>query len=151
MEQTILAETTEQPAKRKGRPSRKESAAIHQQIVKATETMPMATHQEIAEAVGVNRSTVGQVLAKYSINKDELEEYKVNQADVMVGLQQRIAKSITEDDIKKANLQSRLTAFGIIFDKYRTHTGQSNTNIASWIAIVKDAQAKIEPVITVDR
>ena len=127
--------------KRRGRPSRKETAALKQEVIKYARAEPLASQREIAAAVGVNRATVAGVLAKYHINKEELDSYKENQADIMVGLQHRIAKSITDEDIKKAGLQSRLTAFGIIFDKFRIQTGQSTANIASWVNVVTQAHA----------
>ena len=131
----IDTQTTEQP-KRRGRPTNEALAEKKRKVVELAKQRPNISQRAISTEIGIDRSIVSDVLAKYKINQEELEEYKTNQTDVMIGLQHRIAKSITDEDIKKAGLQARLTAFGIIFDKYRTHTGQSNTNIASWTNLV---------------
>jgi hypothetical protein len=48
-------------------------------------------------------------------------------------------------------MRDKLVGLGIAIDKHRLITGQSTSNIASWIAVVKDAQAKLEPTVVVDR
>lgn len=146
MNTAIPTATTEQERPRKrGRPpgSRKsETISLHRAIVNCTKKDTSLSNREIADKLGCDRRTVGAVLAKYGIKQDELDAYKENQADILLGLQQRIGKSITDEDIQKAPLLSRTTALGILFDKFRMHTGQSTVNMASIISVAMKAEAQ---------
>jgi len=144
MSETQAVEAEQTPRKR-GRPagSRKSATVmLHREIVDCTKKGTGMSNREIADKVGCDRRTVGAVLAKYGINKDELEEYRDNQADILLGIQKNISVSITEADIKSASFRDRMVGMGIAIDKYRLITGQSTANISAWLGIVKDAQIK---------
>ena len=140
--------TTEK--KRRGRPPKGESISIHNQIVnlgKNTKNLPM---REIAETVGVSINTVSDVLAKYQINQQELEDYRNNQADILLGLQHRITKHITDESIKRAPMRDQLVALGIAIDKHRLVTGQSTSNVSNWTMIVNKASKPTKEEIVVN-
>ena len=86
------------------------------------------THEEIAKLTDCERTTVTKVLGKYNIYKQDVEDYRANRADIFAGLQERITKSISDDEIKKAPLGTRITMLGIIYDKERLESGQSTLN-----------------------
>ena len=124
---------------RKGRPSKGESLEIRKRIVnlgKSTKNLPM---REIAEEVGVSINTVADILAKYGLNKQEIDDYAKNQVDILQGIQHKIAKSITDDDIKKAGLKDKMIAMGIAVEKQRLISGESTSNLAGIVKVLKVA------------
>lgn len=129
--------TAERP--RRGRPRGSESAILHHAIVKEAKSGRKLSKAEIADKVGCNRNTVAEVLSKYGIKQTELEEYRENQADVLLGLQHRISKSIDDECIQKGTLKDRIVALGIMYDKHRLQTNQSTQNIASLHSIAERA------------
>jgi DNA invertase Pin-like site-specific DNA recombinase len=131
--------TAEQPARRRGRPSRGKAAEIHKDIIRIAQNDATLSQQSVADEAGVSRRTVSEVLAKYSINQDELEDYRANQADILLGLQKRISKSISDEEIKKAPFRDKIVAAGILYDKYRLQTNQSTQNVASLHSIADRA------------
>jgi CRISPR/Cas system CSM-associated protein Csm2 small subunit len=94
----------------------------------ATEN-PRLTHQQIADLKDVERSTVSRILAEYKIDARKNEEFKAHRADVFAGLQHRILKNITDEEIKKAPLQVKMMSVGIAYDKERLERGESTENI----------------------
>lgn len=108
---------------------------------------PDLTHQELADTQGLARSTVTKVLLRYGIEKEKLDEFKTNRADIMAGLQEKILQSITTGDLEKASLQQRMMAFGILYDKERLETGKSTTNVNSLTVVVDAAKARREAML----
>ena len=137
MEHSTVIDT--QTVKRKGRIPLGSKKSIEKRIIECNKTLQHPTQQNIADKVGVARQTVSDVLAKYKINQDDLEEYKINQPDILMGLQQRISGSIDDECIQKATMKDRLVALGIVIDKHRLITGQSTSNIASWVNVVSES------------
>ena len=133
--------TTE--TKRKGRIPLGKRAEIERKVIECNKTLQHPTQQNVADATGICRQTVANILAKYSINQQELEHYRENQADILLGLQQRITKHIADDDIKRAPMRDKMVALGIAIDKHRLVTGQSTSNVSNWTMIVNKAQGAV--------
>jgi len=135
--------------KRRGRIPKGLKSTIEKKIIECNKTLQHPTQQNVADETGVCRQTVANVLAKYGINKEELEEYRDNQADILLGIGKRISENITEEDVKKAPMRDKLVGLGIVIDKFRLITGQSTSNIASWTKVVTDSHV-VDKSKTVD-
>ena len=94
----------------------------------------------IAKAADCNHALVSRVLSRYNIEQDQVDGYKRNRADVLAGIQHRLIKSLTEEDIKKAPLGSRVLAAAQLYDKERLERNQSTANIATAHGITPEMQ-----------
>ncbi len=122
-----------------------------EKILSLQTEQPSATRREIAKQADVSASYVQEVLERYGLTPETVKDYKNNRADILTGLQHRIIKSITEQDIQKAPLAARMMAIGISFDKERLERGQTTQNIGQLIAHIEGLQAvDNSQVITVD-
>jgi predicted transcriptional regulator len=139
METATPAPPGEGKPRKRGRMAKGQTIKVHKQIIALTRNDATLTQQNVADLVGVERATVSRVLAKYGINQEELEEFKTNQADILLGLQHRISKSIDDETIQKAGLKDRTVALGVLYDKYRLQTNQSTQNVASLHSIADRA------------
>ena len=144
----IDTQPAEQP-KRRGRPSNGVRLQKIQAVTKTVQSNPLMSVREIAETAGVAKSTAQQYLAKLGINKTELSLYQEAQPDVLLDLAKRIGESIDDECIQKASLKDRIVSTGIVIDKFRLITGQSTSNIASWVNVV--SQSHKAQVIDNDR
>ena len=80
----------------------------------------------IAKAADCNHALVSRVLSRYNIEQDQVDGYKRNRADILAGLQHRIISSITDEDIQKAPMGSRVLAAAQLYDKERLERGQGS-------------------------
>ena len=112
-----------------------------EKIIEIKQAHPDLTTREIAAVAETDHSYVVQVLQRYNIEQKSLEEYKKNRADIFAGFQDRILKSITDEDLKKAPFGSRILAMAQIYDKERLERGQSTDNVNLLVAGLKDLQA----------
>jgi hypothetical protein len=87
------------------------------------------------------------VLQRYNIVKAETDEYVSNRAIVLQGLQHKILKSITDDDIKKTPTTQRLMAYGILYDKERLETGKSTQNVQGIYHLVAEIERNERKVV----
>lgn len=101
-----------------------------EQIIALQTEHPKITRREVAKQVECSPSYVQEVLERYGILKENIDDYKEHRADILAGLQTRIIKSISEQDIQKASLLQRLSGLGIAYDKERLERGKSTSNIA---------------------
>lgn len=81
---------------------------------------------QIGKIQGCSHSNIVQVLHRYGIEQGEIKDYKENQTDIFYGIQHRIAKSITDEEIKKAPLGVKFMGLGVAFDKTRLLEGQAS-------------------------
>lgn len=102
---------------------------------------PTLSHGQIATLNNCDRTTVSKILSKYAIDQEKLEEFKNHRADILAGLQQRIALAITDDEIKKAPAQVKSMMFGVFYDKERLERGQA-TDISVNVDAVKAIQER---------
>jgi hypothetical protein len=73
-------------------------------------------------------SAITQILKRYGIERNLVESFKENRADIFAGIQESVAQSLTDADIKKANLRDRTMLLGVLYDKERLERGQSTSN-----------------------
>lgn len=91
------------------------------------------SYRQIAEAQGVDKSTVHQTLApllKALPNANELSEMRSSMADHLTVTAYKTIASITDEDFAKAGLQQKATSAAILIDKSRLISGESTQNIA---------------------
>jgi hypothetical protein len=102
------------------------------------------SYNDIAKAQGCSRANIIQVLARYAINQEHVENFKKHRADILAGLQGRLLQSITPADIKKAPLGSKVLAVAQLYDKERLERGQSTTNIDVHVNVQKISEIDAE-------
>jgi hypothetical protein len=92
---------------------------------------PELSTREIAALADTDHTHVIKTLQRYGIERTHVEDYKGNRADVLAGLQHRLITSITDADIQKAPMGSRVLAAAQLYDKERLERGQSTSNQAT--------------------
>lgn len=114
---------------------------------------PKLTHKQIAELVNCHKSNIYACLKRHGIKSESVNDFREARAQILSGYQDKILKSITVKDYKKANLKDKTIAFSILYDKERLETNQA-TNITQFSQIVelidkdkpiKDAEFTNEP------
>jgi hypothetical protein len=101
-----------------------------QLIIDTKQTQPDLTTREIAAIADTDHSHVVKTLQRYGIDGTELISFKDNKADILSGLQHRIASSVTDEDIKKSPLGSRILAMAQLIDKEQLLRGLATSNLA---------------------
>lgn len=115
----------------------KPRSSKREQIIKLKQDNPTLTTREIGKLADCNHSNVVRTLALYNIEQQEIEQYKKNRSNIFAGLQSRILKNITNEDIEKASLQVKAMAFGVLYDKERLENGQSTDNVSIITTLVQ--------------
>ena len=88
------------------------------------------TYKEIGNILGCTRQNIELRLRPFKAEIEALPSFKEQKADVLAVFQQKILNSLTPGDIKSMPVGSRLTGFGILYDKERLERGQSTENVA---------------------
>lgn len=91
------------------------------------------SHQEIADRMGCSRPAVTRALQRipqWQLQERDIEQFKLDRADIFAQAQQMILQYITVDKLKVASLQQLGTLFGIMYDKERLERGQATQHIA---------------------
>ena len=88
------------------------------------------SYSEIGKILGCTKQNVELRLRPFKGEIEALESFKEQRADVLAVYQQKLLNSLTDSDIKRMPPGSRLTGFGILYDKERLERGQSTDNIA---------------------
>ncbi len=88
------------------------------------------TYKEIGNILGCTRQNIELRLRPFKAEIEALPSFKEQKADVLAVFQQKILNSLTPRDIKSMPVGSRLTGFGILYDKERLERGQSTENIS---------------------
>jgi len=102
------------------------------------------SHAEIGKMVGSTASNISQRLNGYDPYALGLREYQKNKVDILDVQSQKILFGITEDDLKKANLQQKATAYGIFHDK--AHGAEQKGQAPGIIINIGDIQTQIQQV-----
>ena len=84
---------------------------------------PDLTNQQIADLAETSNSYVSEVLQRYGLNKEAVNDYNKNKVEIWQGITARILSKISDEDIEKGSLQQKITAAGIAFDKTQVLTG----------------------------
>lgn len=117
-------------------------------IVKAKQQNPNLSTVAIGKLVDCTHSNVIRVLKRYNIERNIVEQWKENRGDILAGIQEKVAMSITPADIEKAGLRDRAVVLGILHDHERLERGQSTQNVTHLHAVVRQIQRE-EQVIDV--
>ena len=95
------------------------------------------TYREIAKQLDTTAATVCRQLEPYKhLALDRVDTFKALEPKLLADLSERLLLSVTDEDIKKANIRDRLTIYGILFDKRRLASGQSTQNISMFSHLV---------------
>ena len=94
-------------------------------IIELKTTNPELSTTQIGKLVDCSHVNVVRVLQRYGMAQQEVNDYKTNRADILAGLQHRLISSITDEDIKKTPVGSRILAAAQLFDKEKAELGQS--------------------------
>ena len=109
------------------------------------------TYEEIGKRVGLSKWSVWQRFKTAGYMSEHLQAYKDSRADVLAYYQQQILSSLSEADLKKASLQVKIMAFGILYDKERLERGQSTSNISAITSIIQAVHdRKPQPIVVSD-
>ena len=87
------------------------------------------SYKQIGAIVGCSHVNVLMRLQSRAIDIDDVEVFKDNETLILNQLRHRLISNITDSEIKKAPLATKMMAYGIAYDKYRLETGQSTQNI----------------------
>jgi hypothetical protein len=120
---------------RKKPPTQKQADIIH-----LKKQNPRATATAIAKLAGADISYTIQVMQRYGLIAQNVNDYKQHRADILAGLQNRLLESITPEDIQKAPVGSRVLAVAQLYDKERLERNQSTANISTAHGITPEMQ-----------
>jgi len=111
-------------------PRTKHPTELQQKIIEINQSHPTLNKNEIAAVAGCDHAHVVRTLQTYGIVKEEVDNYISNRAAIFAGIQHRLISSLTDADIKKTPLGSRVLAVAQLYDKERLETGKTTSNLA---------------------
>lgn len=80
------------------------------------------TQDQAAQLTGYSQQRISQIIS-YTKNNPEYILFKDNKDSAFEGLQAKIVDLTSDEDIKKANLQQKVWAIGVLEDKVRNIRG----------------------------
>jgi hypothetical protein len=98
---------------------------------------------QIAKIVGCSKVNVSLRLKYAGYDQGEIKIYKKNRANIFAWMQDKLLSSITEDDIKKTPVGSRILGVAQLYDKERLETDQSSANIAHQVSIAPELRSAL--------
>ena len=116
--------------KKEKRINNRRPTALQKKIIDIRQKNPALNNNEIAAVAKTNRFHVSNTLQRYGLIKKEVDNFIANRAAIFSGLQHRLIKSITDEDIKKTPLGSRILAVAQLYDKERLETGKTTSHLA---------------------
>jgi len=134
-------------AKKRGRPPkpeslRKRNAPKNTPVAKLLEQKalnPSLSIRKLAKINNLSQQAVSQMFKRYGVNENYLESFKEHRADILAGIQETVASTLTEADIKDASVRDRTILLGTLYDKERLERGQSTSNSHILISAVMAA------------
>ena len=103
-------------------------------LIKTAQENPNLTTRQLGTLMNTSHVAIVHAFKRYGLDRERIESFKVNRADIMAGPQETVAASFTEEDIKKASVRDRTILFGTLYDKERLERGQSTQNVATILA-----------------
>jgi predicted transcriptional regulator len=91
------------------------------------------TQEEAAQLTNCTHGRISQIISEAKSNQDVIL-FSQNKDKVFEGVQASIIKNINDEDIKKANLQQKIWAVGVLQDKVQVLRGQA-TDIVDYRAL----------------
>jgi hypothetical protein len=82
------------------------------------------TSQEAGKISGLSQRRINELIQDYKSDTDYIT-FTNNKDKVFEGLQAKIINNIADDDLKKANLQQKIWATGVLQDKIQVIRGQA--------------------------
>lgn len=82
------------------------------------------TQEQAAKLTGVCQQRISQIISEAKAN-GEIEIFREQKDKILEGLQYQIINNVSSEDIKKANLQSKIWATGVLQDKIQVLRGQA--------------------------
>lgn len=120
-----------------------------EKVIQLKQLNPNLTTTQIAKLNDVDHSAIVRCFQRYGINKEHLEAFKMNRGDILAGIQETVAASLTVEDIKGASVRDRTILLGTLYDKERLERGQSTQNVATILAsAVVEATAARTGIVT---
>jgi hypothetical protein len=118
-----------------------------QKMIKDKADNPKLKLSQLAAIHGCSVSNVSQLFKRYGVSLETIEEFKTNRADIFAGIQEIVARSLTEEDIKKAGVRDRTILLGTLYDKERLERGLSTQNSAVIMAsaVIEASKPEGEP------
>lgn len=116
-------------------------------ILQVKQEHPDLTVREIAALADTGHSHVVQTLQRYGIQQEHVEHYKRHRADILAGLQHRLLASVTDEDVKKAPMGSRILAAAQLYDKERLETNKATALIGHGIALSQPLQDAVDRIV----
>lgn len=89
---------------------------------------PNLTTRQLGKLTDSDHTAIVKCLQRYGIKREYLDSFKENRADILAGIQETVASTFTEEDIKKASIRDRTILFGTLYDKERLERGLSVSN-----------------------
>ena len=115
------------------------------QIINLHNQHPNASGREIARLAKADPSYTIDILQRYGLIEQSISDYKTHRADILAGLQHRIISSITDEDIQKAPMGSRVLAAAQLYDKERLERGQGSGDKPMLIIVQRISGASAPP------
>lgn len=106
------------------------ATAKQEKIVATCNNHPKLSTRQVAKICDTDHAYVVQVMQRYNIARQETKDFQNNKVEILQGIQHRILKSITDEDIQKAPMGSRVLAVAQLIDKERLIEGLSTSNTA---------------------
>jgi hypothetical protein len=98
------------------------------------------SYSQIGKVAGCSKTNVLMRLEGFENEHQDIKAFKEGEADILTGLRLKIVKSISDADLKKASLQVKTMAYGILYDKYRLETSQSTDNVSVIVQAIQAAR-----------
>jgi hypothetical protein len=132
--------------KRKPSPKTPNPTTKQKKIILVKKDNPGLTTRQIATLADTDHSHVVKTLQRYGIQQEHLNRYKEHKADIIAGLQHRIASSVTDEDIQKSPFGSRILAMAQLIDKEQLLRGLATSNLAVIHADIAALRQAKQPV-----
>jgi hypothetical protein len=115
---------------------------LQQKIIETHQTHPTLNKSEIATVCKTDHAHVIRTLQAYGLIKNDVDNYIKNRAVILAGMQHRLLSSITQEDIQKTPVGSRILAAAQLFDKEKAELGQS-TDKQPVLVLVRGDNCKV--------
>ena len=115
------------------------------QIITLAENNPNLTHDQIADLTGVHtRTVITKLLNNYGIERDRVDDYKNQRADILAGMQERVlrCKYGTDEAIKKMPDAAAILLFNSCFNAERLERGQTTENVGVLVAAIQERKKR---------
>ena len=95
---------------------------------------------QIAKIIGCSKTNVIIRLKYQGYDTHQIKLYKNKRPDLFAWMQDKLLSSITDEDIKKTPVGSRVLAMAQLYDKERLETDQSTSNQAVMLGLDKSVR-----------